>query len=81
MLVLHSKFDRQMMLRQKAILRFLNLPEEEAASWRVKDAKDVSDLRQMTLEEKGDFLINKVGEADDDEIQYLELSEPAILPI
>ncbi|XP_054265743.1 uncharacterized protein LOC128988463 [Macrosteles quadrilineatus] len=55
------KFDRQMMLRQKAILRFLNLPEEEAASWRVKDAKDVSDLRQMTLEEKGDFLINKIA--------------------
>lgn len=59
MLVL-SEHDGERTKRHKAILKFLGLPEIESATWRVKEARDVSDLNEMTLEEQGDFLINKV---------------------
>ncbi|KAG8248863.1 hypothetical protein J6590_032436 [Homalodisca vitripennis] len=56
-----SPADRELISKHKAILKFLGLPEAEAATWRVKETKDVSELSEMTLEEQGDFLINKIA--------------------
>uniref|UniRef100_A0A1B6L837 Uncharacterized protein n=1 Tax=Graphocephala atropunctata TaxID=36148 RepID=A0A1B6L837_9HEMI len=53
--------DHELVTKHKAILKFLGLPEAEAATWRVKETKDVSELSEMTLEEQGDFLINKIA--------------------
>lgn len=55
-----SPYNQDLVLKHKAILKFLGLSEAEAATWRVKEAKDVSELSEMTLEEQGDFLTNKV---------------------
>lgn len=49
------------MKKHNAILKFVRLPETEVAVWRTKETKGRDeDLSTMTLEQRGDFLMNEV---------------------